>query len=112
MYKISCLTTGDCIKLPQTLVWSVRSQLPKEIADQCTVCDKQSFWEELTKPDTSWSYCEFRTEEAAKWFIVHKLVYNPRRKDPNKLAFMKTLFEFNNIFGWQTVKLEFEIVKI
>jgi hypothetical protein len=39
-------------------------------------------------------------------------VYNPRRKDGTKLRRMKKLFEFNNVPGWETCKIEFEIQKI
>ena len=104
MYRIICYTTGSYIKIPQSLYYEMAIKMPANIKKNIHMYNYYS--------DKDWQYFEANEEEAAKWFLSHRLVYNPKRQDPRKLEFMKTLFEFNGIPGWQTVKLEFDVEKI
>ena len=97
MYKILCLTTGDYIKSPEWYYnWNYK--MPPEIQSELVI---ESIYGR--------SILEFKTEKAAKWFISHRLTYNPIRKDGVKLNMMENLFEANNIEGWKTGKMEFEV---
>lgn len=107
MFRILCFTTGQHIKIPASLVVELGIKMPSNIrmAIGSKVTDLlTNHWQRIH----DWEYIEFDTEEAAKWFISHRLVYNPRRKDQSKLEFMQKLFEFNDIPGWETIKIEFE----
>jgi hypothetical protein len=103
MFRINCLTSGNYIKLPP-YYWSgnLYYKMPPEIQKEI----------KTVVYDSAWQYIEFKTEEAAKWFVSHRLVYNPKRKDYKKISLMKEIFDYNEIPGWETVKLEFEIVEI
>ena len=103
MYRILCITGGDYIKMNRFIAISELHLpgIPGEIRGQMYPLSIIS----------TWDYAEFETYEAASWFISHRLVYNPRRKNSRKLNIMKQLFDFNSIPGWQTSKLEFEIQK-
>ena len=111
MYKILCLTSGDFIRANRSLAARSLhvSGVPKDIKDNMSGLLKLNNW---SYDKTHWDYVVFDTEEAAKWFISHRLVYNPRRKNVGKIGLMKDLFDFNNVPGWETCKLEFEIQKI
>jgi hypothetical protein len=106
MFQILCITTGQHIKLPAKLAWNATQKMPSNIREGIetnTSVLASSYWSN----HSAWDYLVFKNEEAAKWFISHRLVYNPRRKDIRKVEFMKQLFEFNDIPGWETVNLEF-----
>jgi len=107
MFRILCFTTGQHIKIPSNLVRDINVKMPPDVrtAMGSKVTDLlTNYWQ---RPN-DWEYVEFETEEAAKWFISHRLVYNPRRKDVSKVYFMEQLFKFNDIPGWETIKIEFE----
>lgn len=106
MYRILCLTAGTYIKLPSSLhwLWHRATLVPAKIREQIADINYYS--------GDSFSYLEFTTETAARWFISHRLVYNPRRQDFTKLEFMRSLFEFNEIPGWETIKLEFDVIPV
>lgn len=107
MYQILCLTSGDFIKVRKVDCWDfIEHGVPPEVRTNIKLIRPD--W---SMPDAS-AYLEFKTPEAAQWYISHRLVYNPRRKDASKLRRMKELFEYNNVPGWQTCKIEFEIQKI
>lgn len=101
MFRILCLTSGDYIKIgPYGGSTNIEYKMPRDIQKE-TVFDWSS----------SWHYLEFTTERAANWFLSHRLVYNPKRTDSRKLENMRNLFEYNNVPGFMTCKLEFEIIK-
>lgn len=102
MYRILCLTTGEYIKAAPYTGFEIAYKMPKDIQKEIGCF----MW------SSSWQYVEFKTESAAKWFLSHRLVYNPARKDGRKIQLMKQLFEYNAIFGWETAKLEFEVVNV
>lgn len=106
MFKILCLTNGQYIKITAKLMHEFDTKMPmsvrEEISPTLTVL-YQKYW---SSPN-SWDYVQFDTEDAANWFISHRLVYNPRRKDLRKLRQMEALFLYNDIPGWETSKLEF-----
>lgn len=108
MYRILCLTTGEYIKINSVLSWTFQTKIPDEICQAITQPTATLFWAN----NGAWEYLEFNNKDAAQWFITHRLVYNPRRKDKQKIQIMRSLFEINNIIGCQTAKLEFEIEEI
>ena len=111
MFRILCLTTGQHIKLPASLAWDFTLKMPTATREAIgsNLVELQS---KCYSEPKAWDYVNFDTEEAAKWFISHRLVCNPRRKDTSKLDFMRDLFEFNDIPGWETIKIEFEVESI
>ena len=102
MYRILCITTGEYIKVQPFGSYSFYYKMPEEIQKEV----KNSVF------DSSWQYVEFTTESAAKWFLSHRLVYNPVRKDARKLQLMTELFKYNGIFGFETAKFEFEVINV
>lgn len=111
MFRILCITTGQHIKLPDKLAFNALQKMPADIREGIdTNIAKLSadYWRGIP----TWDYLTFKTEDAAKWFISHRLVYNPRRKDIGKIEFMRQLFEFNDVPGWETIKIEFEVESI
>jgi hypothetical protein len=107
MFRILCFTTGQHIKIPASLSQDIGIKMPSTIREAIGTPLTKLQYKRWSEP-RAWEYAEFDTEEAAKWFISHRLVFNPRRKDQSKLEFMRELFEFNDIPGWETIKIEFE----
>ena len=111
MFRILCLTNGQHIKISARGMQHFDAKMPSFVREAISSKLTDLYLNYWSKP-TSWEYVEFDTEEAAKWFISHRLVYNPRRKDIVKIQFMESLFEFNDIPGWGTVKIEFEVEQV
>ena len=109
MFRVRCLTSGSFIRIDSRaatfISFSTVKQLPKDIKEQMDI-------EAINKvmyTDT-WVYLEFNTIDAATWFINRRLTYNEKRKDQDKLSFMRSIFEYNNLPD-VTVKVEFDIVE-
>jgi hypothetical protein len=103
MFRIICYTSGgDYLKIEPFIGYEILYKMPPEIKENLTI----------NLYSDSWEYLEFKTEKAAKWFIGHRLTYNEKIKDDRKLALMTNIFNYNNIPGPITTKLEFDIVEI
>lgn len=111
MFRILCLTNGQHIKISAKLMHQFDSKMPSNVREAISSTLTVLYQDYWSKPNR-WEYVEFDTEEAAKWFVSHRLVYNSRRKDPTKLSFMEGLFALNDIPGWETVKIEFEVEQV
>ena len=103
MYKIICLTTGSEIRWPRHYVFPTKKMVPNEV-----LCEVAHF------ADTS---CQqgvvyFNTMEAADWFVRRRLSWNPKRSDPDKLAFMNAVFKASDMEDVHfSKKHQFDIVK-
>ena len=111
MFRILCLTNGQHIKITAQLMPELTVKMPANVREALPASLTTLRYKSWYEP-TSWEYLEFDTEEAARWFVSHRLVYNPRRKDVSKLNFMRDLFELNDIPGWETIEIEFEVEQV
>lgn len=111
MFRILCLTNGQYIKISAKLMHEFDSKMPSSVREAIPYSLMLLYQKYWTSPN-SWEYLVFDTEDAAKWFVSHRLVYNPRRKDTKKLQQMEALFLLNDIPGWQTNKLEFLVESV
>ena len=88
MFKILCLTTGSDIRWPKAYVHTSKKMVPPEV-----LADIAHFWDTATQQGIIY----FNTKEQADWFVRRRLSWNPRRSDPDKLAFMNAVFKASDM---------------
>lgn len=121
MYRILCVSSGTYVKWPMNwyitnAIWPIPNSINGQNKPLRNVT--QTLVPVTVQTDAVNSYknnfkeLRFSNWEIADWFIRRRLVFNQKRTDPTKLAFMLDLLEASDISDWQTVKLDFNIEEI
>lgn len=104
MFKILCITSGKYIHLERfphgysSTVWLFNwTGITEDVVVDHIFVNKES------------GQLFFDTREAADWFIRRRLTYNPKRNNPSKLNFMRSIFRASGLVDWEMTKQEYII---